>query len=248
MPNNLRYDYAGDSRLLEGADWIGRRPGGLQLHYHEEAQVSVIWNGHRDYRIGAHLLRLHPGQLLIIPRLRPHHALPSLQGEVRSAEFYLAPDALPAVTRQVLEAFDYLIADAPELLETAPCDVIAFIAARMAEDRLLAGWCGPSASHLTADGHLLEAVARHDRVCEAAAALGFSREGFIRIFSRSFGMTPHAYRINDRLNLGRRLLRDGETISDTAYAAGFSDQSHFGRTFLRLFGATPGQFQAAHTT
>ena len=59
-------------------------------------------------------------------------------------------------------------------------------------------------------------------------------------------MTPHAWRINDRLNLGRRLLREGEAVSDVAYAAGFSDQSHFGRNFLKLFGATPGQFRAAH--
>jgi AraC-like DNA-binding protein len=59
-------------------------------------------------------------------------------------------------------------------------------------------------------------------------------------------MTPHAYKVNRRLNRGRDLLRQGEAIADIAQATGFSDQSHFGRAFLNFFGATPGRFRAAH--
>jgi AraC-like DNA-binding protein len=49
-----------------------------------------------------------------------------------------------------------------------------------------------------------------------------------------------------RLNHGCSLLRQGYPIADVAAATGFSDQSHFGRSFLTCFGATPGQFRAAH--
>ncbi|MCZ0735834.1 helix-turn-helix domain-containing protein [Phreatobacter sp. AB_2022a] len=241
MSNNLRYDYAGDDALLEGADWHGRRPGGLDLHYHEEVQVSVIWNGARDYLIGRRAVTLRPGEILVVPAGRPHHAQPTLGEHIRSVEFYLAPAALPAALRLHLAASDYLFADAPELREMRPADVAARLVAFLAKP----SWHRQPAQPAAA-GRLIGAVAGHRRISEAAETAGLSREGFIRAFSREIGMTPHAWRINDRLNLGRRLLRAGEPVSDVAYAAGFSDQSHFGRSFLKLFGATPGQFRAAH--
>lgn len=123
MQNTLRYDYTGDSRFLEGADWFGCRPAGLQLHFHDEAQVSVIWNGYRDYRIGREQVRLYPGQLLIIPELRPHLALPSMHDEVRSVEFYLAPAALSMDTRLWLANADFAIIEAPFLKRLASCEV-----------------------------------------------------------------------------------------------------------------------------
>jgi len=93
---------------------------------------------------------------------------------------------------------------------------------------------------------LIEATLNHDSVHDAARHTGFTREGFIRAFFRHHGMTPHAYKMNRRLNRGRNLLRRGEAIADIAQATGFSDQSHFGRAFMNFFGATPGQFRAAH--
>jgi AraC-like DNA-binding protein len=245
MPNNLRYDYVGHSWLLEGADWIGRRPDGLELHYHDEVQVSVVWNGHRDFRVGRHPLRLAPGQMLLVPQRRAHRALPSLRGELRSTEFFLQPESLPAATRQMLVASDYLVADEPTLLLAQPDDVGDMIAGWVRDGAPPPRWRGPRA-RTGIDSELLDAATRYASITEAARALSCSREGFIRAFARHAGMTPHAYRINERLNRGRDLLRRRESISDTAYAAGFSDQSHFGRLFLRYFGATPGQFRAAH--
>lgn len=246
MPNNLRYDYVGHRWLREGADWIGCRPDGLELHYHDEVQVSVVWNGHRDFRIGRQALRLAPGQMLLVPHRRAHRALPSLQRALRSTEFFVTPDSLPTGMRQQLAESDYLVADAPALLAAQPGDVGDLLVSWVRDGATPPPWRGPRA-RAGVDAELLEAATRYASVAEAARALSCSREGFIRAFSRHAGMTPHAYRINERLNRGRELLRQRESISDTAYAAGFSDQSHFGRLFLRYFGATPGQFRAAHT-
>jgi AraC-like DNA-binding protein len=244
MPVNLRYDYAGDRRLLEGADWIGRRPTGLQRHFHDEVQVSVIWNGCRDYLVGAQTVRVRPGQMLVTPAFQAHQALPSLQDLVRSVEFYLTPAALQQATRRWLARSDFFIIDAPEALHASPADVIDFITCRIDEEATMRAM--PPCEPRSAADALLDATIRHDNVHAAAEDVGLSREGFIRAFFRSRGMTPHAYKINDRLNRGRQLLRQGEGISDVAQAAGFSDQSHFGRAFLNHFGATPGNFRAAH--
>lgn len=243
--SHLRYDYAGDRRLLEGADWVGRRPEGLRLHFHNEVQVSVIWSGYRDYQVGTSHVRLRPGQLLVTPPYRPHQAQPSLDRNTRSVELYVPADAFPGTMQSSLQSFEYLIGDEPDLVDLAPREIGEAVVARMAARTLT--WRGPLLVRRTPGDRLMAALKAHDHLCDAASVCGLSREGFIRAFARSFGMTPHAFRVNDRLNLGRQQLRDGASIPDVAYESGFSDQSHFGRLFLQFFGATPGQFRAAHT-
>jgi AraC-like DNA-binding protein len=46
----------------------------------------------------------------------------------------------------------------------------------------------------------------------------------------------------------RSQLKKGGTVADVAYATSFADQSHFGRLFLRAYGATPGAYRSAFTT
>ncbi|WP_337268676.1 AraC family transcriptional regulator [Oryzifoliimicrobium ureilyticus] len=80
---------------------------------------------------------------------------------------------------------------------------------------------------------------------ELAALAGLSRFQLLRSFARATGLTPHAYLIQRRLHLARRLILKGEALAEVAFAAGFFDQSHLNRLFLRSFGMTPGQC-AAH--
>ena len=76
-----------------------------------------------------------------------------------------------------------------------------------------------------------------------ATIAGCSKYHFIRQFSKVFGITPHAYQIQARLIKAKKLLRAGNSISDTATSCGFHDQSHFNRHFKKALGATPKQFQ-----
>lgn len=231
---------------MEGADWFGRRPTGLQLHFHDEAQVSVVWNGHRDYRIDSSCVRLHPGQLLVIPGLRPHLALPSMHHEVQSVEFYLAPAALSIGAQRQLERSQFAVIEDP-LFKHSASHRIAELVLECVTEKLVSPNPSPAPPSSTpVKTALQKAAIDNDGISDAARRFGYTREGFIRAFAREIGMTPNAYEINRRLNLGRNLLRKGENISEIAHETGFSDQSHFGRTFLKHFGATPGQFRAAH--
>ncbi|HEX7909692.1 MAG TPA: AraC family transcriptional regulator [Paraburkholderia sp.] len=80
-----------------------------------------------------------------------------------------------------------------------------------------------------------------DEVCEAA---GLSASHLIRAFKQRYGMTPHAYLINRRIQYSRAQLRRGRVIADVALDAGFADQAHLQRTFKRLVAATPGQYRS----
>lgn len=74
---------------------------------------------------------------------------------------------------------------------------------------------------------------------------GLSRFQLIRAFLRHTGLTPHAYRMQSRVNLSRRLLMQGLVPAEVAAACGYVDQSHMHREFRRRFGLTPGAYRSA---
>jgi AraC-like DNA-binding protein len=78
-------------------------------------------------------------------------------------------------------------------------------------------------------------------VCKVAE---LSASHLIRAFKQRYGMTPHAYQINRRIQYSRAQLRRGRLIADVALDAGFADQAHLQRTFKRLVAATPGQYRS----
>ncbi len=93
---------------------------------------------------------------------------------------------------------------------------------------------------------ILDAVRTgHEKISDIARDAHLSREGFIRRFNREFGMTPHAYRLAERVSRARTMLRRGETPIAAANDTGFADQSHLGRVFRRAFGTTPARFRRA---
>jgi AraC-like DNA-binding protein len=80
---------------------------------------------------------------------------------------------------------------------------------------------------------------------ELARAAGVSRYQLIRGFARELGLTPHSYIVQRRLELAKRLMRAGRGLADVAMTAGFSDQSHLTRKFVRQYGVTPSRYRQA---
>ena len=78
---------------------------------------------------------------------------------------------------------------------------------------------------------------------QVSAEFGFSTGYLVRAFKRHFNMTPHAYRLNRRVQLGQQALKQGHAIADVAQTIGFSDQAHFQRVFKQRVAATPDQYR-----
>lgn len=80
---------------------------------------------------------------------------------------------------------------------------------------------------------------------DLAAASGLSRFQVLRAFTRATGMTPHAYLVQRRIDLARRLMASGLALVDAAAESGFADQSHMTRVFVRKYGLSPRAYAAA---
>jgi AraC-like DNA-binding protein len=80
---------------------------------------------------------------------------------------------------------------------------------------------------------------------QLAEVTGRSRFAVHRAFTHVYGMSPGDYQRQLRLREARSLIAAGRPISEAAALAGFADQSHLSRWFLRYYGVTPGRYQRA---
>ena len=97
--------------------------------------------------------------------------------------------------------------------------------------------------------HVKEFILEHFEIdCgldELAHVAGLSPHYLLRVFKRTYGLTPYAFLTQTRVEHAQRHLRAGAGIAATASACGFADQSHLTRRFKQTLGITPGQFVAA---
>ncbi|MNF33116.1 Arabinose operon regulatory protein [compost metagenome] len=104
---------------------------------------------------------------------------------------------------------------------------------------------------LQASNHKLERAAEYirthctetlklDDICRVAQ---LSPSYLIRAFKQHYGMTPHGYVIDQRIQFARNQLRQGRLIAEVALAAGFADQAHLQRAFKHYLAATPGHYR-----
>ncbi len=73
---------------------------------------------------------------------------------------------------------------------------------------------------------------------------GASSRTLLRIFVRETGLAFSTWRTHARLQVATGMLADGRTVSQAAYAVGYSTPSAFVAAFRRATGETPGSYFA----
>lgn len=78
-------------------------------------------------------------------------------------------------------------------------------------------------------------------VDELAESVNLSTPRLVQLFKRQTGIPIRRYRLWHRLYVSANLVGQGENFTDAALAAGFTDSSHYCRTFRSMFGMTPSR-------
>ena len=82
---------------------------------------------------------------------------------------------------------------------------------------------------------------------QLAKIAGLSGCHFSRAFRQSVGVPPHRYILSRRIAAAARLIEEtNRALIDIALACGFSDHSHFTRSFVRITGETPREYRRRH--
>ncbi|KFG95849.1 AraC family transcriptional regulator [Burkholderia paludis] len=188
----------------------------------------------RDVDLAARLTRAHRMMEAGSEHSRPSHAHPPTDDDPAAGG-----PAAGSSTTDAARIYDPLAA------ETAMLDALSTLIVRHANAQ-------SQPARLTADEPRVDAMRERlaaDLTCtvtldEIALAAGLSPFHAARLFTRTTGMPPHAWRNQLRLQRALAPLRAGVPVADVAAASGFVDQSHFTRHFKRMFGVPPGRWQA----
>jgi AraC family transcriptional regulator len=85
------------------------------------------------------------------------------------------------------------------------------------------------------------------RLADLADKCGLSVSHFARSFKVSFGVSPHRWLVERRIDRAKALLLAAcLPLVDVAFQSGFSDQPSFTRTFHRMVGDSPARWRRAY--
>ena len=84
-----------------------------------------------------------------------------------------------------------------------------------------------------------------DALCEK---MKISRSKLIRVFKENYNITPYAYLLNQKVLVGKSLLRNSRhSIKSIAAHLDFSDEHHFTNVFKKKTGMTPSEYRKLKT-
>lgn len=234
-------------------------------HTHDQFGIGLIRAGAQRSMSGRGMVEAGPGMVITVNPGEVHDGLPLGEGGRSWNMLYFDPGALQDIVRGLGHGdgqfeFHHPVFDTRGLsrrftclyhaMAGAPEDVLA------AEETafMLLSWVVPSRPAKTGCGTpgMDRARSRIDDgpadavgLAELAGLCGMNRFQFLRSFTRATGLTPHAYLVQRRLELARRLIVKGLSLAQAAADSGFFDQGHMTRHFTRVFGITPGAYATA---
>lgn len=104
--------------------------------------------------------------------------------------------------------------------------------------------CGKDAQLLRVRDYIHDKIEDDISIDDLSQVANISKYHLIRMFRSQFGLTPHQYILNHRINQARQALRKGLSPTRVAHELGFYDASHMNRHFKRAYGLTPKQYQS----
>ncbi len=237
-------------------------------HAHEEFSFGVTLSGRQDFfALGEHH-KSHANHVIVFNPEDAHDGHSGVADPLHYKMLYVHPDQLmPMLQSAGIRHADHFRVDQvvqqdavlqthilrlAALIESNSTSALEYSSALFEFAEYLAGQKGVHIeSNVRKKDPVFERVRDylHAHVSEEVSldALSqvahLSKYHLLRCFRDYFGMTPHQYWQNYRMNRAKEALELGMTPADAAFTFGFTDLSYFNRRFKPMFGLTPYQFR-----
>lgn len=238
-------------------------------HAHEELAIGVTTEGVQEFFCGGRTFRSFLGDIILFNPGEVHNGNPGTGNVLKYTMLYFDPEKLyplvgcashetmmecripethfedPVFRSMLLDVADHFneLAGNPleqdhRLYELAA--QISKILGRFQPDR----WTHrKDVLLMTVRDYIHDNIEEEITIDDLSCVANVSKYHLIRLFRRQFGLTPHKYILNHRINRVREELNHGLSATHVAHEFGFFDTSHLNRHFKRAYGVTPKQYQ-----
>lgn len=241
-------------------------PLSFKPHLHASVSIGTVDEGEVEYTVGDHRASLRPGSLALI-NPETLHSCNTLNNNRRSySMLYLTPSWCLKVQSSLWQTAVYIPFAVIRLDDVPLYDQYRLTVHHLLSDTVhlqekeqllveLASTvfnlaCRPTHPPQILSGNVarLKKLLRNDlhrdlTLDSLAQQLEANPYTLLRTFKAQTGITPHAYRMNCRIELAKTMLRQGKDITDTALECGFFDQSHMHRHFKAMTTVTPQEYR-----
>ena len=241
-------------------------------HWHRDFEVLIALDAPMDYSVNGQHVYLEAGDAIFVNSGRLHYGYSAVYRECHYCFAVFPPELLgmiPAVA-SMLEQFsrdsspDYWLLSAGKEDEKQIIDLIRFLCdhADPRESLAVLSACAELIDRLakmsikkpdhTADpdwavirrmtGYIQNHYQEKIRLEDVAAAGAVCRSKCCQLFRDKLHTTPMNYVIRYRLEKACDLIRNGHSITDAAFSAGFQGTSYFSETFRKQYSMSPSSY------
>lgn len=252
-------------RFIAGAEVmsVAYRNRAFPPHSHDGYVIGVVTEGAERLDVGGtsliagagSVLQIHPGEVhanasigssilkydvLYLPEraLRPY----MLAGPEDSSLSFMRPVSDdPSLFEIVRNAHACLAADAGQLEQESAVAAL-LLALTSASAPVLRQRPEPTAPIGVAREFIDTHFASAFGLQTLSRVTGLSVYHLVRSFKKAVGLSPLAYRNQQRIASAKAMLLQGVPIAEVALSVGYADQSHFTRHFQKVVGLSPGRY------
>ena len=234
----------------------------FRTHRHDRYVVGITTTGVQSFRYKGKQRHALPGQVFAIHPDEPHDGRPGTDLGYGYQAAYVAPELIsnaldatyvpfvgesvgnnPVLKSALIQLFDVVHGDVDDLTFTGCVAELADAFVRMSRSRRTTDARFSRKLALSVRDNLYENAVPGVSIGSLESAHGVDRFTIMRAFRKHFGVSPKSYQIHRRVAHAQFHIAQGMDLIDAALAAGFSDQSHMTRHFVRATGLTPGQWR-----